>query len=29
MGAKKIVVLEPFPSLYEKALVNVKINGVV
>jgi FkbM family methyltransferase len=28
MGAKKVIALEPFPSLYEKALVNVKINGV-
>ena len=29
MGAKKVIALEPFPSLYEKALVNVKINSVV
>jgi FkbM family methyltransferase len=28
MGAKKVIALEPFPSLYEKALVNIKINGV-
>jgi len=27
-GAKKVIALEPFPSLYKKALINIKINGV-
>jgi len=27
-GAKRVIALEPYPSLYGKALVNAKINGV-
>jgi len=27
-GAKKVIAFEPFPSLYKKALINIKINGV-
>jgi FkbM family methyltransferase len=27
-GAKRVIALEPYPSLYRKALVNAKINGV-
>jgi len=27
-GAKRVIALEPYPSLYRKALVNVGINGV-
>jgi FkbM family methyltransferase len=27
-GAKRVIALEPYPSLYRKALVNVRINGV-
>jgi FkbM family methyltransferase len=27
-GAKRVIALEPFPSLYKKALINIKINGV-
>jgi FkbM family methyltransferase len=27
-GARGVIALEPYPSLYKKALINVKINGV-
>jgi len=27
-GARRVIALEPYPSLYRKALVNVRINGV-
>jgi FkbM family methyltransferase len=27
-GARRVIALEPYPSLYKKALINVKINGV-
>jgi FkbM family methyltransferase len=27
-GAKRVIALEPFPSLYKKALINIKINDV-
>jgi len=27
-GAKRVIALEPYPNLYRKALVNIRINGV-
>jgi len=27
-GARRVIALEPFPSLFKKALINIKINGV-
>jgi len=27
-GARRVIALEPYPSLYRKALINVRINGV-
>jgi len=27
-GARRVIALEPFPSLYKRALINVKINGI-
>jgi FkbM family methyltransferase len=27
-GARRVIALEPYPSLYRKALVNIRINGV-
>jgi len=27
-GARRVIALEPYPSLYRKALVNIRVNGV-